>query len=182
MEEKYNWLKTANPFYIKLQIWRKIFIFKMGITWNEVWNLHTKSVASNCWNLYDAQTARHLGVRRTLDNITESILLASPKKICEWLCFELCKEEKSDKEKKTNLSGVKFERIAVDIAGPFPNWINGFVYILVIADYFTTFTELFPLRYLEAKTVANTMFRGWIKRWLPTGQGRHLFQELCELL
>ena len=140
------------------------------------------SCSSNCWNFYDAQTARHLGVRRTLGNMTESILLASPKQICEWLCFA----EKSDKEKKTNLSGVKFERIAVDIAGPFPNWINGFVYILVIADYFTTFTELFPLRYLEAKTVANTMFRGWIKRWLPTGQGRqferHLFQELCELL
>ena len=61
---------------------------------------------------------------------------------------------------KTHLSGVKFERIAVDIAGPFPKSLNGFVYILVIADYFTKFTEKFPIRDIEAKTVADTMFRG----------------------
>ena len=56
---------------------------------------------------------------------------------------------------KTDLSGVKFERIAVDIAGPFPKTDNGFVYILVIADYFTKFTEIFPLRNIEAETVAR---------------------------
>lgn len=59
---------------------------------------------------------------------------------------------------KTHLSGVKFERIAIDIAGPFPKTNNGFVYILVIADYFTKFTEIFPLRDIEAETVANTIY------------------------
>ena len=92
---------------------------------------------------------------------------------------------------KTYLSGVKFERIAVDIAGPFPKTNSGFVYILVIADYFTKFTEIFPLRDIEAETVANTIFRGWIKRYgcpqeLHSDQGvqfeSQIFQELCKML
>lgn len=92
---------------------------------------------------------------------------------------------------KTHLSGVKFERIAIDIAGPFPKTNNGFVYILVIADYFTKFTEIFPLRDIEAETVANTIFRGWIKSYgcpqeLHSDQGvqfeSRLFKELCKML
>lgn len=43
---------------------------------------------------------------------------------------------------KTRLSGVKFETISIDIACPFPNTNNGFVYILVIADNFTKCVEL----------------------------------------
>ena len=92
---------------------------------------------------------------------------------------------------KTHLTGVKFERIAVDIAGPFPKTDNGFVYILVIADYFTKFTEIFPLKNIEAETVAETMFRGWIKRYgcpqeIHSDQGSQfesqIFQEMCKLL
>ena len=65
------------------------------------------------------------------------------------------------------------------------------MYILVIADYFTKFTEIFPLRDIEAETVANTIFRGWIKRYgcpqeLHSDQGvqfeSQIFQELCKML
>ena len=61
----------------------------------------------------------------------------------------------------------------------------------MIADYFTKFTEIFPLRDIEAETVANIIFRGWIKRYgcpqeLHSNQGvqfeSQLFQELCKML
>ena len=38
---------------------------------------------------------------------------------------------------KTYVSGVKFERIDMDITGPSPKSENGYVYIIVVVDYFT---------------------------------------------
>ena len=68
---------------------------------------------------------------------------------------EICEEQKNPQRKKRSLvktyvSGVKFERIAMDIAGPFPRSENEYVYILVVADYFTKFTEIYPLPNIEA--------------------------------
>ena len=65
----------------------------------------------------------------------------------------------------------------MDIAGPFPKSENGYVYILVVADYFTKFTEIYPLPNIEAETVAEAMFKGWIKRYgcpreIHSDQGR----------
>ncbi|XP_061171126.1 uncharacterized protein LOC133180675 [Saccostrea echinata] len=136
----------------------------------------------------------HMGVRRTLDKMNKSQYCWPHlrKSVHDYVTScDICKERKHPSKKKrsymkTYLSGVKFERIAVDIAGPFPKTNNGFVYILVIADYFTKFTEIFPLRDIEAETVAN-IFRGWIKRYgcpqeLHSDQGVQLesqiFQEL----
>jgi cleavage and polyadenylation specificity factor subunit 1 len=85
----------------------------------------------------------------------------------DYVTCDICEERKHPSKKKraymrTYLSGVKFERLAVDISGSFPKTNNGFVYILVKADHFTKFTEIFPLCDIEAETVANTIFRDWI--------------------
>ena len=65
------------------------------------------------------------------------------------------------------------------------------MYILVVADYFSKFIEIFPLSNIEAETVAEVIFKGWIKRYgcpgaIHSDQGRqfesHLFQGLCRLL
>ena len=151
------------------------------------------------WNFHDAQTAGHMGVRRTLDKINKSQYYWPHlrKSVHDYVTScNICEERKHPSKKKraymkTYLSGVKFERITVDIAGPFPKTNSGFVYILVIADYFTKFTEIFPLRDIEAETEANTIFRGWIQRYgcpqeLHSDQGvqfeSQIFQELCKML
>ena len=41
--------------------------------------------------------------------------------------------------------GVPFERIAIDIAGPFPKSDKGNRYILVVADYFSKWPEVHPI-------------------------------------
>lgn len=92
---------------------------------------------------------------------------------------------------KRYLAGEKFERIAIDITGPFPKSENGNLYILVVADYFSKFMEIFPLPNIEAETVADVIFKGWIKRYgcpgeIHTDQGSQfksrLFQEMCKVL
>jgi len=83
------------------------------------------------------------------------------------------------------------ERIAVDILGPIPKTENGNVYILVIADYFTKWTEIFPMPCQEATVVAKLIVeevvtRFGVPRQIHTDQGRQfeseLFREMCRLL
>lgn len=92
---------------------------------------------------------------------------------------------------KSYVSGGRCERIAADLAGPFPKSGNGNMYILVVADYFSKYTEIYPLPIIEAETIADAVFRGWIKRYgcpyeVHTDQGSQfesqLFSQLCEIL
>ena len=87
--------------------------------------------------------------------------------------------------------GGRFERIACDIAGPFPKSENRNTHILVVSDYFTKLTEMFPLLDIQAETVAEHKVRGWIKhhgcpREIHSDQGRQcvsaVFREMCKLL
>ena len=83
------------------------------------------------------------------------------------------------------------ERVCTDILGPFPRSSNGNKYVLVITDSFTKFTEAFPLRNIEAKTVAKVLVENWVCRYgtmrlLHSDQGTQfqssLLQEVCRLL
>ncbi|MCG8044654.1 MAG: DDE-type integrase/transposase/recombinase, partial [Candidatus Thiodiazotropha endolucinida] len=88
-------------------------------------------------------------------------------------------------------SGYPFERIAVDILGDFPITERGNKYILVMADYFTKWTECFPMPNMEAETIAKILVNEVISRFgipdqIHSDQGRqfesNLFKELCKLL
>ena len=78
---------------------------------------------------------------------------------------------------KSYVLGGRFERIAVDLSRPYPTSANGNSYILVVSDYFTKLTELYPLPNIKASTVADYLFRGWIKHYgcprvIHSDQGR----------
>jgi hypothetical protein len=47
---------------------------------------------------------------------------------------------------KLHVVGAPFERIATDIAGPYPLTEKGNRYILVVADYFSKLTEIYPIQ------------------------------------
>ena len=87
--------------------------------------------------------------------------------------------------------GRRFQRVAIDIMGEFSETENGNKYILVICDYFTKWTQAFPLPDQTAFTVAETLMINCFSLFgLPetihSDQGRNfeseLFQELCKLL
>ena len=51
--------------------------------------------------------------------------------------------------------GNLLQRIAMAILDPLPQTARGHKYIFVIGDYFTKWTEAFPMRDMEASTVAD---------------------------
>ena len=77
------------------------------------------------------------------------------------------------------------------ILGPFPETHRGYKYIMVIRDYFTKWTEAFPIKDMEAATVARLLVEEFIchygaPQYLHSDQGRNfhscLFKEACKLL
>lgn len=83
------------------------------------------------------------------------------------------------------------ERLAVDILGELPVTEHGNKYILVVGDYFTKWTECFPMPNMEASTVARLLVTEMISRFgvpdkIHSDQGAQfessLFTEVCKLL
>ncbi|KAJ8942792.1 hypothetical protein NQ318_013007 [Aromia moschata] len=58
--------------------------------------------------------------------------------------------------------GSPFERIAIDVAGPFPETDNGNKYIVVVMDYFSKLPLPFQTKRL---TVADALIKDWICRF-----------------
>ncbi|GBM68436.1 Retrovirus-related Pol polyprotein from transposon 412 [Araneus ventricosus] len=87
--------------------------------------------------------------------------------------------------------GAPFERIALDILGPFPATKKGNRYILVLMDYFTKWSEVIPIPDQEDSITVEELVRRWISCYgmpmiLHSDQGTNfnsaLFTELCKLL
>ena len=81
--------------------------------------------------------------------------------------------------------------VAMDIVGPFPESPAGNTHILVIADYFTCWTEAYALPNQEATTVAKKLVDKFFFRFSPpqqlnSDQGRNfeseVITEVCKLL
>lgn len=83
------------------------------------------------------------------------------------------------------------ERIASDIVGPLPETPRKNMFILVVSDYFTKWTESYPIPNQEATTVAEKLVSEFICRFgiprnLQSDQGTNfesrVFAEICKLL
>jgi hypothetical protein len=61
--------------------------------------------------------------------------------------------------------GVPMERVAMDIAGPYPVSDNGNRYMLVISDYLTRWLEAYPIPDTTAKTVAEKVVAEFVCRF-----------------
>jgi hypothetical protein len=58
--------------------------------------------------------------------------------------------------------GAPFERIALDILDTHKVTAKGYRYILVVADYFTKWTDAFPLRKHTAERVSELLMNRWV--------------------
>lgn len=88
-------------------------------------------------------------------------------------------------------TGSPLERIATDIMGPLPETERGNKYILVVADYFTKWTEAYPLKNMEAQTITEVLVEQFLTKLgvpevIHSDQGRQyesrMFKDMCELL
>ena len=144
-------------------------------------------------------TCRHLGVTKTVERVKQRFYWSGLRRDVETWCrtCEQCCKRNNPKQKPraplvTSNVGYPGERVAMDIVGPFPKTERDNKYILVVCDYFTRWTEAFPLPNQEAATVAQVFVNEYVcgygvPKQLRTDQGRNfeskqLIQEICELL
>jgi hypothetical protein len=83
--------------------------------------------------------------------------------------------------------GAPFERIVIDIAGPFPRIDQENRYLLIAMDYFTKWPEAYAIPSQEASTVAealvtNFFCRFGVPRELHSDQGRNFESRLIQVL
>ena len=147
---------------------------------------------------HDIKASGHLGIKKTLGRIRQRFYwpgLQNDVKMYVNGC-EICAKRKGpSRTKKAPMqitrSGYPLERIAVDILGELPQTESGNKNILVISDYFTKWTESFPMSNMEASTVASIMIKEFISRFgipktIHSDQGSQfvskLFLEMCRLL
>lgn len=87
--------------------------------------------------------------------------------------------------------GEPWERLSIDVVGPFPRSRQGHIFMLTIMDNFTKFVEAVPMSNQEASSVAKALVETVIVRYgaplqILTDQGSNfesqLFRELCKLL
>ena len=147
---------------------------------------------------HDVQTSGHLGINKTLSKIRQNYYwpgLSQDVKSYVTGCItcQKCKEPIPTKRAPMQVarSGYPMERIAVDILGELPITDRDNKYVLVVSDYFTKWTESFPMKNMEAATVAKIMVEEVFTRFgipdqIHSDQGRQfesrLFSEMCQLL
>ena len=84
-------------------------------------------------------------------------------------------------------TGAPFERIAMDILDTRKLTSRKFQYVLVISDYFTKYTDAFPLRRHTAPVIADMIMRRWIAyhgipKTLHSDQGTEFEGKLIKCL
>uniref|UniRef100_A0AAQ4RLE8 Gypsy retrotransposon integrase-like protein 1 n=1 Tax=Gasterosteus aculeatus aculeatus TaxID=481459 RepID=A0AAQ4RLE8_GASAC len=79
---------------------------------------------------------------------------------------------------------VPFERIGMDLIGPFHRSARGYPFVLVLMDSATRYPEAVPLRNISAKSVAQALFqvisRVGIPKEILTDQGTLFMSHVTE--
>ena len=149
--------------------------------------------------VHDSKMAGHLGITKTWGKAKRASFIwpGMRSEVERWVrrCV-ICQQRKPPTHSKraklvTYQVGVPWERVAADVAGPFPTTRNGNRYILVVQDYCTKWVEVFAMPDQTAETIAtlivdNIVARFGIFRELFTDQGSNfqsqLMREICRLL
>ena len=122
--------------------------------------------------LHDNPTSGHLGVTKTVEKVRQRFFWSGLREDVESWCrnCEVCCRRNNPRVTPraplvTSKVGYPGERVAMDIVGPFPKSDNGNKYILVVSDYFTRWTEAFPIPNQEALTFARVFVNEYVCRY-----------------
>ena len=148
--------------------------------------------------LHDLRIAGHLGIQRTIARVQRRFYWPGLSlDVARWCAAcPTCAGRKGKpgpgRVPMTNLpTGAAFERIGIDILDTRKVTPRRYQYVLVITDYFTKYTDAFPLRRHTAAIVADTIMRRWIAyhgvpKQIHSDQGAEfegqLMQSLSRLL
>ena len=209
--EKPDWKDVSSWSLVSKRYWAQweLLKFSDGVLWRK-WE--STDGSSACWLHVVPKTLRdsvlseahgsvsscHFGIKKTIHRLRSRFYwIGMRRDVCEWcrICETCVAKKGPPRTPQAPLQivsvGAPMERVAVDIAGPFPVSASGNRYILVVIDYFTKWPEVFPLPNQEANTVARALVDGFFSRFgvpreLHSDQGRNfestVFRECCEIL
>ena len=145
---------------------------------------------------HDGPSGGHLGIAKTAEKVKQRFYwVGCQKSIADWIAnCERCIRAKGPTRKSRGYmqqynSGAPFERIAMDVAGPFPTSDSGNRYVLVVMDYFSKWPEVYAIPNQEARTIVDVFSKNWICRYgvpseVHSDQGRNfesaIFKEMCD--
>ena len=115
------------------------------------------------------QLSGHFGKKRSLERLAKRYYWPGMSgDLIRWIatCPECCLNKPGPGMGKLPLSqelyGIRFARVAVDIISGFKTTPNGNTCMMVVTDYYTKYTRVFPLRDHKAATCARAFVRGWV--------------------
>ena len=147
--------------------------------------------------LHTNKLGGHMGTNSLISKVRQRVYWPGYKEdLVRWTQFcDICQKRLDMGRKKAQLQqlpvGMPMERMAVDIVGPLPETPRGHRFIVVLTDYFTKWTEAFPLPNHKAATVADCLITEiFLKLGVPhqlhSDKGSDfeskLFTEICKLL
>ena len=143
-------------------------------------------------NVHDHVSGAHFGVHKTFDKIKQRYWWKGMYKDVEHWCKSCteCSMRKSPRNsKKAPLLPIPvegaFDRVAVDVLGPFPPSNKGNRYIVVFSDYLTRWCEAFPVPSVEATVIARLLVdeiisRHGAPRVLLSDRGTNFLSKIAE--
>lgn len=147
--------------------------------------------------LHECSTGAHLGFRKVYGKFKERFHWHNMKTDIKAACgkCEICAQKNNPPKHRRGAlrqfpAGAPLECVATDILGPLVETSRGNKYIIVIADYFTKWTEAFPIASIDAETTAKVLVTEFLCRFgachqLHSDQGRNyeakLLAEICRL-
>lgn len=178
---------------------RRVWFDKTGKEIGQQLLVPRKMVSTLLQTAHDDPLAGHFAVRRTLKRIRQAYYWSSMAFDVRHWCRS-CKSCGGRKGEPTRAHHTlqqdpvsePVQRVAVDILGPLaPATSQGNLYVLVIVDYLTKWSEAYAIPDQTAETVANKIVEEFVCRYgipeqLHSDQGRQfeseLFTQMCQLL
>ena len=169
-----------------LQIWDQLFVSK-GVLCRQSRGSHGSLVAQTVvpkilheevlTDLHEGALGGHFGVDKTLARLKERFYWPGHyNDVCDW-CRNCgtCTSRKTPNHKacaplKSIETSYPLQLVAMDIVGPFLQSLAGNTHILVVADYFTRWTEAYPIPNQEATTIASKLTDEFFFRFSPPEQ------------
>ena len=122
-------------------------------------------------NVHDHIAGAHFGLNKTLSKLKQRYWWKGMFKDVEhWVksCVECSMRKSPRNSKKAPLLPIPvegaFDRVAVDVLGPFPPSSKGRRYIVVFSDYLTLWVEAFPVPSVEAIVIERLLIDEIISR------------------
>ena len=148
--------------------------------------------------LHNSPTAAHLGQNKLVNKIKHRFFWSGYKKSAKlWVqrCDTCARCKRGAPRERMTMGHVPvagvLDRVAADLVGPLPETAEGYKYILTVEDYFTKWTEAYPLKNKTAAGVADQLMVNFVSRFgvprsFHTDQGTEftasVIRELSSLL